>query len=87
MSATITIPDLAEVLFASVLQESEHPSPTTVRTTVERLLARDHGREDCLAYVATEAGDHPETYVHRMQWALHTIEEAYAAPSAYPAAA
>lgn len=87
MSATmITKSDLAEVLFASALQESEHPSPTKVRATVTQLLARDHGREDCLACVATEAGSHPETYLPRMRWALRTVEATYAdAPTAVAA--
>lgn len=69
--------DLAEALFASTLQESEQPSPADVRAAVTRLLSRDHGRADCLARVATEAGDHPETYVARMRWALHAVAVAY----------
>jgi len=29
------------------------------------------------AYVAQEAGDHPETYALRMRWALQTVDLAF----------
>jgi hypothetical protein len=70
--------DLADVLFASPLQESENPSPAQVRAAVEASLAHCHGDcSSCAARVAQEAGDHPEEYVRRMRWALRTIANVY----------
>lgn len=78
MPAMMSTPELAEVLFASPLQQSDRPSPDDVRATVERMLAQHHDRADCACYVAQEAGDHPDTYVTRMRWALRTARDAYA---------
>jgi hypothetical protein len=78
MSATMSVPDLAKVLFATALQASEEPSPDQVRTAIEcRLRACRAGHADCAVYVAQEAGDHPDTYVVRMRWALDTVVRAY----------
>jgi hypothetical protein len=75
MSATMSVPDLAKVLFATTVQASEEPSPDQVRTAIEcRLRAC---RADFAVYVAQEAGDHPDTYVARMRWALDTVVRAY----------
>lgn len=81
MSATMTAPELAEILFASTLQESDHPTAADVRTAVRGILARDHAAADCLALLAQEAGDHPETYAARMHWALDAVRVAYPAPA------
>jgi len=73
------ISDLAEVLFASPLQESDNPSPSRVRAAVEEALAECGGDcTPCAACVAQEAGDHPELYVRRMRLALSTVGSAYA---------
>jgi hypothetical protein len=70
--------ELADVLFASSLQESEDPSPAQVRAAVEEGLSACHGDcSVCAAWVAQEAGDHPEAYVRRMRWALRTIANVY----------
>jgi len=73
----------AEALFASVLQSSESPAPDQVRravaTTLQRLRIRG-----CAAQVAGEFGDHPDTAVARMTWALATIRTVYPAPSTTP---
>jgi hypothetical protein len=93
MSATASVSDLAQVLFASALQASENPSPDQVRTSIEHeLRACDGDCTGCAVYVAQEAGDHPETYLTRMRWALDAVVEAYPAlpttrPEAAPAAA
>jgi len=78
MSRVMGISDLAEVLFASLLQESDDPSPVQVRAAVEDTLQACGG--DCAACagcVAQEAGDHPEQYVRRMRWALQAVRSAY----------
>jgi hypothetical protein len=70
--------DLADVLFASALQESEDPTPAQVRAAIDERLAACRGDcASCAACVAQEAGDHPEQYVRRMRWALRTVEQVY----------
>jgi hypothetical protein len=80
---TIVEPDQvlrAEALFASAVQESERPSPGRVRAAVADALERLHP-DGLAAVLAQEAGDHPELYEHRMQWALRTVAEVYAPAS------
>lgn len=67
----MTRSDLAQALFASALQPSQHPSAAQVRDAVAAT------RADFAARVAQEAGDHPETYATRMRWALATVAEAF----------
>ncbi|WUH99283.1 hypothetical protein OHR68_38220 [Spirillospora sp. NBC_00431] len=70
--------DLAEILFSCGLQESDHPSAEQVRKAIDdRIGACGGDRSVCVAVVAQEAGDHPETYITRMRWALSTVSEAY----------
>ncbi|MFB4316348.1 hypothetical protein [Actinomadura sp. 21ATH] len=84
-STNLTTSELAQILFASRLQASDHPSPEQVRTAIdERLCACGGDRGPCAAYVAQEAGDHPESYAARMRWALSTVGRAF---PAYAAAA
>jgi hypothetical protein len=72
------IAQLAEVLFASPLQASDDPSPDQVRTAIDDRLRACHGdHAECAACVAQEAGDHPETYLARMRWALSAVTLAY----------
>ncbi|QXJ23116.1 hypothetical protein AGRA3207_004234 [Actinomadura graeca] len=78
--ASMSNSDLAQVLFSSGLQASDHPSPEQVRTAIYACLcACDGDRSICAALVAQEAGDHPESYAARMRWALSTVSAAYAA--------
>lgn len=73
---TMTTTTLAQVLFASALQSSDNPSPAQVRTAIDhQLCAGDPSR--WAAYVAQEAGDHPDCYASRMRWALTTVHKAY----------
>ncbi|TDB90980.1 hypothetical protein [Actinomadura sp. 7K534] len=75
---SLTASELAEILFCSGLQESDRPSAEQVRAAIEaRLGACGGDRHACLAVVAQEAGDHPETYLARMRWALTTVSETY----------
>ncbi|MEU6034359.1 hypothetical protein ABZ801_03040 [Actinomadura sp. NPDC047616] len=79
MSLTsLSAADLAQILFTSRLQESDRPSAEQVRAAIdERLCACGGDRAVCTAYVAQEAGDHPDTYVTRMRWALTSVSRAY----------
>jgi hypothetical protein len=66
----------AEALFVSTLQCSDGPAAEQVRRAVATML-RQRGIRGCAAQVAGEFGDHPETAVTRMRWAIETIRSAY----------
>jgi hypothetical protein len=66
-------------LFASTLQPSGSPSPGQIRRAVTAMLQR-LGVRGCAAQVAGEFGDHPDTAVARMSWALATIQTVYPVP-------
>jgi hypothetical protein len=68
----------AEALFLSCLQSSESPSCEQVRTAVADTLRR-FGTRGCAAQVAGEFGDHPETAVARMAWALAVVRTVFPA--------
>jgi hypothetical protein len=73
-TTSLSTSDLAQILFASRLQASDNPSPEQVRQAIdEGLCACDGDHTRCAAYVAQEAGDHPETYAARMRWALRAV--------------
>jgi len=66
----------AEALFASTLQSSQQPATGEIRTAVAATL-RQIGIQGCAARVAGEFGDHPETAVRRMSWALAQVRATY----------
>jgi hypothetical protein len=66
----------AAALFAGDLQPSQLPDSAQVRRAVTDLLRR-HGRHWCEARLAEEFGEHPETAVPRMTWAVRTIRASY----------
>jgi hypothetical protein len=66
----------AEALFVSALQSSGSPTPDQVRHAVATTLRR-LGVRGCAAQMAGEFGEHPDTAVARMSWALATIHAAY----------
>ncbi|GLZ08212.1 hypothetical protein Acsp03_56780 [Actinomadura sp. NBRC 104412] len=75
---SMTTSDLAQILFASPLQPSDEPSPERVRKAIDESLCACGGDSTrCAAYVAQEAGDHPEAYAIRMRWALRTVSRAF----------
>ena len=74
----------AGALFASTLQPSGSPSPGQIRHAVTATL-QGLGVRGCAAQMAGEFGDHPDTAVARMSWALATIHTVYPAPSMTPA--
>jgi hypothetical protein len=67
-----------EALFVSSLQSSPQPPAEQVREAVARTI-RTHGVLACVARVAQEFGDHPETAVTRMRWAREAVSHAYPA--------
>ena len=73
----------AEALFASALQPSGSPSPDQVRRAVTTTLRR-LGSTGCAAQAVGEFGDHPDTAVARMRWALATVRMVYPPPSMTP---
>jgi hypothetical protein len=66
----------AQALFVSPLQPSGSHSPAQVRRDIAMTLGR-LGVIGCAAHVAREYGDHPDTAVARMSWALATIDAVY----------
>lgn len=75
---SLTTSDLAQILFASRLQASDAPSPEQVRRAIdEKLCACGGDHTACAAYVAQEAGDHPEAYAARMHWALNAVSRTF----------
>jgi hypothetical protein len=73
----------AGALFASTLQPSGSHSPSQIRRAVAATLQR-LGVRGCAAQVADEFGDHPDTAVARMSWALATIQTVYPVPAVAP---
>jgi hypothetical protein len=59
----------AGALFASPLQRSDEPSASQVRRAIATATGV-HGAQGCAARVAQAYGEHPETALTRMRWAL-----------------
>jgi hypothetical protein len=66
----------AEALFVSSVQSSDRPEADQVRLAVAGTL-REVGIRGCAAMVAGEFGDHPDTAVARMRWALDLVRTVY----------
>ena len=64
----------AEALFVSMLQCSDRPSTGQARQAIAAAIHAYSGR-GCAERVAQEFGDHPETAVVRMRWALAVASE------------
>ena len=64
----------ADAVFASGLQRGDEPSAVQVRQAVAAAI-RAFGYCGCAERVAQEFGDHPETAVIRMRWALAMARE------------
>jgi uncharacterized membrane protein len=69
MSSTVR----AEALFASSLKPSDHPDPVQVERAIDACL-RTLGVAGCVGAMAQEFGDHPESAVARMRWALTAVD-------------
>jgi hypothetical protein len=77
--ADLDTPALARLLFACPVQPSDHPTPMEIRTALAVQFRRCGGDLITgLAAIAQEAGDHPDSYVARMRWAIRSVHRAYA---------
>jgi len=70
----------ADALFASALQISDQPSPVQVRQAIDAATSA-LGDLGCVALVAQEFGEHPETAVTRMRWARAEVACAFGGSS------
>ena len=68
----------ADALFASGLQRCDEPGADQVQRAVAAAI-RTFGPAGCAGRVAQEFGDHPESAVIRMRWALAAACAAFAA--------
>ena len=78
MAGQLTQSVRAEALFVSDVQRSDRITADEVRAVVRRTVRR-YGTHDLAARVAQEYGEHPDTAVNRMSWALGAIRQAYTA--------
>ena len=74
----------AGALFASPLQRSDEPSVRQVRRAIAMAIGV-HGVRGCAARVAQAYGEHPETALTRMRWALTAVASAFGGSPAAPA--
>jgi len=74
----------AGALFASPLQRSGEPSARQVRQAIATAIGV-HGVRGCAARVAQAYGEHPETALTRMRWALTAVAGAFGGSPAAPA--
>ena len=74
----------AGALFASPLQRCDEPSARQVRQAIATTI-RIHGVRGCAARVAQAYGEHPETALTRMRWALTAAASAFGGSPAAPA--
>ncbi len=61
-----------EALFASILQESDAPTPQAVVDAISSTI-RQLGTAGCVGRMAQEFGDHPEQARARMRWARQLL--------------
>ena len=74
----------AGALFASPLQRSDEPSARQVRQAIATAIGA-HGVRGCAARGAQAYGEHPETALTRMRWALTAVASAFGGSPAEPA--
>jgi hypothetical protein len=67
-------------LFASPLQRSDEPSARQIRQAIATAI----GVRGCAAHVAQAYGEHPETALTRMRWALLAVASAFGGSRAEP---
>jgi hypothetical protein len=67
---------LADALFVSALQRCEQLSAGQIRQAIDAAVGA-YGQRGCAAQVAQEFGDHPETAVTRMRWAMQVASESF----------
>ncbi|MFG1927959.1 hypothetical protein [Cryptosporangium sp. NPDC048952] len=69
----MTLTVKAEALFVSAVQPSEDCSEARLEAAISSSLEQFGGPSGCAQRLAAEFGDHPETAVPRMRWALDTV--------------
>jgi hypothetical protein len=74
----------AGALFASPLQRCDEPSARQVRQAIATAIGVQ-GVRGCAARVAQAYGEHPETALTRMRWALTAVASALGGSRAEPA--
>jgi hypothetical protein len=70
----------AEALFTSDLPAGAVLSRAQVTEAIQHAVRTHGGVRGCAAEVAAAYGEHPETAVARMRWALAVVFTAYVAP-------
>jgi hypothetical protein len=70
--------------FASPLQRSDESSARQVRRAIATAIGA-HGVRSCAARVGQAYGEHPETALTRMRWALTAVASAFGGSPAAPA--
>jgi hypothetical protein len=68
----------AEALFASSISAFAPVTPSEVDAAIRATIKRLHVR-GCVEIVANEFGEHPDTAVNRMRWAVTVVTEMYPA--------
>jgi hypothetical protein len=63
----------AEALFVSALQPSDQYNQAELEAAIDTSLEAFGGPSGCAQRLAAEFGEHPETAVSRMQWALWAV--------------
>ena len=71
----------AEALFSSDMPTGATPSGAEIGAAIRNAVRTHGGTRGCATLLAGEYGDHPETAVARMRWALSTIRSAYSPTS------
>ncbi|GGJ95296.1 hypothetical protein GCM10010123_26350 [Pilimelia anulata] len=66
-----------EALFASDLATGCRAGRRRADAAIRRALRAHGGTRGCLAAMATEYGDHPETAVPRSAWARRLVDRLY----------
>ena len=74
----------ADALFASPLQRSCEPSAGQVRQAIATTISA-YGARGCAARVAQAYGEHPDTAIARMRWALAAVASAFGGSQTEPA--
>jgi hypothetical protein len=73
----------ADALFASPLQRSYDPSARQVRQAIVTAIGT-YGARGCAARVAQAYGEHPDTAIARMRWALAAVASAFGGSQTEP---
>jgi hypothetical protein len=71
-TSTENLASMANALFVSTLQPSEHPAAAQVEDAIVTSL-RVYHEAGCAARMAAEYGEHPEEAASRMRWALSLV--------------